>query len=123
MSNGIRRFVAIFILFIGAALLWVSGLHSRDAEAAKNALDSTVAYAREQAASNEPRLKGSYSFERGGWVYVHLEGDPSTIGFQHGFLLANEIEDAFPAVQAVMVRSTQRDWSFFRQIAREMLWP
>jgi hypothetical protein len=123
MSDGIRRFAAIIILFVGAALLWVAGLHSRDAEAAKNELDSTVAYAREQRASSDLRLKGSSSFERGGWVYVHLEGDPATIGFQHGFLLANEIEDAFPAVQAAMVRSTQRDWSFFRQVARQMLWP
>jgi len=24
---------------------------------------------------------------------------------------------------AGMVRSTQRDWAFFRQVAREMLWP
>ena len=107
----------------GAALLWVAGLHSHDAEAAKNELDSTVAYAREHSASNDPRLRGSSTFERGGWVYVHLEGDPATIGFQHGFLLANEIEDAFPAVQAAMLRSTRRDWPFFRQVASEMLWP
>ncbi len=123
MSNGIRRFAAICILFIGAVLLWVAGLRSRDAVAAKNELDATVASARERAASSDPRLKGSYSFERGGWVYVHLEGDPSTIGFQHGFQLASEIEDAFPAVQAAMVHSTERDWPFFRQVAREMLWP
>ncbi len=123
MSDGIRRFAAIFILLVGAALLWMAGLHSRDAEAAKNELESTVAYAREHSAANDPRLRGSSTFERGGWVYVHLEGDPATIGFQHGFLLANEIEDAFPAVQAAMVRSTQRDWPFFRRVAREMLWP
>jgi hypothetical protein len=123
MSNGIRRFAAVLILVAGAALLWLAGQHSNDAEAAKNDLDSTVAYARERASSNDPRLKATYSFERGGWVYVHLEGDPATIGFQHGYLLAKEIEDAFPAVQAGMMHSTQRDWGFFRQVAREMLWP
>ena len=123
MSNGIRRFAAVFILVAGAALLWLAGQHSNDAEAAKSDLDSTVAYAREHATSNDPRLKATYSFERGGWVYVHLEGDPATVGFQHGYMLAKEIEDAFPAVQAGMVRSTHRDWAFFRQVAREMLWP
>jgi len=123
MSDGIRRFAAILILIAGAALLWLAGQRSNDAEAAKNDLDSTVAYAREHASSSDPRLKGAYSFERGGWVYVHLEGDPATIGFQHGYMLAKEIEDAFPAVQAGMVRSTHRDWAFFRQTAREMLWP
>src|SRR5436305_333924 len=30
-----------------------------------------------------------------GWVMVHLEGKPAEIGFQHGSLLAPEIEDAF----------------------------
>jgi hypothetical protein len=123
MSDAIRRFAAVLILVAGAALLWLAGQHSNDAEAAKDDLNSTVAYAREHAASSDPRLKATYSFDRGGWVYVHLEGDPATIGFQHGYMLAKEIEDAFPAVQAGMVRSTQRDWAFFRQVAREMLWP
>ncbi len=123
MSDGIRRFAAVLILIAAAALLWLAGQHSHGAEAARNDLDSTVAYAREHAASSDPRLKAAYSFERGGWVYVHLEGDPATIGFQHGYMLAKEIEDAFPAVQAGMVRSTQRNWAFFRQVAREMLWP
>ena len=123
MSNGTRRIIAVIILVLGAALLWLSGRSANDAEAAKSELDSTVAYDRERAASSDPRLKGTYRFERGGWVYVHLEGDPASIGFQHGYLLAPEIEDAFPAVSANMMHSTNRDWPFFRQVAREILWP
>src|SRR5262249_18853234 len=38
-------------------------------------------------------LKGSYRFERNGWIYVHLEGAPSRVGYQHGYLLAPEIGD------------------------------
>jgi len=123
MSDGLRRMVAILILAAGAALLWLGGRSSNDAQAAKNELEATVAAAREQAVAGDPRLKGSYSFERGGWVYVHLEGDPTAIGFQHGYLLAKEIEDAFPAVSVGMTHATGRDWAFFRQVAREMLWP
>jgi len=37
----------------------------------------------------------SYRFQENGWTYVHLEGSPSDIGFQHGYLLAAEIADAF----------------------------
>ena len=47
----------------------------------------------------DPRLKKAYRFTQDGWTYVHLEGAPSEIGFQHGYLLAPEIEDAFYAVQ------------------------
>jgi len=30
--------------------------------------------------TEDDRLKGSYRFERNGWVYVHLEGAPEQIG-------------------------------------------
>ena len=64
-----------------------------------------------------------YRFERGGWIYVHLEGSPHDIGYQHGYLLAPEIADAFAAVRLEMTHDTGRDWDFFRRAAREMLWP
>jgi len=79
--------------------------------------------ARERAAANDPRLKGASRFEEGGWIYVHLEGDPGAVGYQHGYLLAREIEDGFAAVSAGMMHGTERDWEFFRKAAHEMLWP
>jgi hypothetical protein len=68
-------------------------------------------------------LEKAYRFERGGWVYVHLEGAPHDIGYQHGYLLAPEIADAFGAVRVSMMHPTERSWDFFRRAAREMLWP
>ncbi len=123
MSKEVRRIVAVVVLIAGAVLLWVARDADKEADAAKSELDSTVAYARERAASSDPRLAGAYRFERGGWVYVHLEGDPAQIGFQHGYMLAPEIEDGFAAVSANMMHSTKRDWPFFRGVAREILWP
>ena len=75
------------------------------------------------ASASDPRLEKSYRFQRGGWTYVHLEGSPSDIGFQHGYLLAPEIADALDAIRLFDTRETQRDWEFFRKTAREMLWP
>jgi hypothetical protein len=72
---------------------------------------------------SDPRLEKSYRFQQGGWTYVHLEGSPSDIGFQHGYLLAPEIADALDAVKLSDAHQTQRDWEFFRKTAREMLWP
>lgn len=123
MSEAVRRLIAVLILVIGTGLLWAAGRSSNGPDAAKDEVEGSLAAARERAASQDPRLKGAYSFDRSGWVYVHLEGDPEAIGFQHGYLLAPEIEDAFPAVQAGMTHSTSRDWPFFRAVAREMLWP
>ena len=87
MPDAVRKVIAISILVIGVGLLWAGGRSSPNgAAAAMNETEVTLAAARERAASQDPRLKGAYSFERGGWIYVHLEGEPDAIGFQHGYL-------------------------------------
>ena len=72
--------------------------------------------------SDDPRLRKARRFERGGWIYVHLEGAPYDVGYQHGYLLAPEIADAFAAVSLEMTHTTGRDWDFFRRAAHDMLW-
>src|SRR5579862_7898351 len=73
--------------------------------------------------SSDPRLQKAYRFQQSGWTYVHLEGAPSDIGFQHGYLLSAEIKDAFEAIKLFDTHQTERDWEFFRNTARDMLWP
>jgi len=84
---------------------------------------SATVGASEKPAASDDRLVGSYRFEQGGWTYVHLAGTPDQIGFQHGFLLAPEIEDALAAVKLEETHDTKRDWDFFRKAAHDMLWP
>jgi hypothetical protein len=76
-----------------------------------------------KAAAADPRLAAAYHFDQAGWVYVHLEGAPRAIGYQHGYLLAPEIAAAFAAVKLLDTHDTKRDWEFFRRTARQMLWP
>ncbi|HXJ90571.1 MAG TPA: C45 family peptidase [Candidatus Binatia bacterium] len=71
----------------------------------------------------DSRLEKAYRFQQGGWTYVHLQGAPAEIGYQHGYLLAPEIQDAFEAVRLFDTHESQRDWEFFRTTAREKLWP
>lgn len=75
------------------------------------------------SAASDARLQKAYRFQQSGWTYVHLEGSPANIGFQHGYLLAPEIADAFEAIKLFESHDTQRDWEFFRTVARQMLWP
>jgi len=72
---------------------------------------------------SDSRLTKSVRFERGGWIYVHLEGTPSQVGFQHGYLLATEIADAVNAYKLDSTHRTRRDWNFFRETSRKVLWP
>ncbi len=59
---------------------------------------------------------------KNGWIYVHLEGSPSNIGYQHGYLLANDIDTAIQAVSYYLAHETKRDWNFYRQAAANFLW-
>lgn len=58
-----------------------------------------------------------------GWTLVHLEGKPRDIGYQHGYWLAAEIADMKAVGELELKHSTHKDWSFFRQEARTMMWP
>src|SRR5260370_29039154 len=73
--------------------------------------------------TEDDRLKGSYRFERNGWIYVHLEGAPEQIGYQHGKLLARETEDLLRALKPFLQHETTLAWVFYRKAAREILWP
>jgi hypothetical protein len=72
----------------------------------------------------DPRLKKAGRLvERSGWIQVHLEGTPSEIGYQHGYLLAPEIADNFKAISTEMTHEEKKDWQFFRNVAQNVLWP
>jgi hypothetical protein len=73
--------------------------------------------------SPQAAAQHGYRFQSGGWTYVHLEGTPAEIGVQHGQLLWAEIEDMVAVVKLENTHDTKRNWEFFREAGRKMLWP
>ncbi len=71
----------------------------------------------------DPQLHGAYRFERAHWIYVHLQGTSYQIGFENGYLLAPEIDDAFHAIRQEDTHKTQRNWQFYRTTAKTIYWP
>jgi hypothetical protein len=69
-----------------------------------------------------PELGGAFRFERDGWIFVHLEGSPEQVGFQHGSLLAQEIADLLRVIKPYLETSSKRDWNFYRDASHKMLW-
>ena len=112
MSN---RLVFCWLRYVGIALVALAG------SIVQPAFASPLKPA--TAPPSDSRLEKAYRFQQGGWTYVHLEGSPSDIGFQHGYLLAPEIADALEAIKLFDTHQTHRDWEFFRKTALEMLWP
>ncbi len=73
---------------------------------------------------SDPRLaKASRRPDLNGWIFVHLEGTPSEIGFQHGYLLAPEIEDVQKVIALGLTHDSHKPYGFFRTAAEKVLWP
>lgn len=76
------------------------------------------------AGESDARLAGAFRRpEKAGWIFVHLQGDPSQIGFQHGYLLAPEIEDARKAIDLSTTHDVKRDWQELRRVAAKEFLP
>lgn len=73
--------------------------------------------------ADRDRLTGSHRTAKDGWILVHLEGTPEHVGYQHGYLLGDEIADLIRVCKPFLKKTTKRDWSFYRQAAEKMLWP
>jgi hypothetical protein len=72
----------------------------------------------------DSRLKNAFHKpQQNGWTFVHLEGTPREIGFQHGYLLAPEIREVQKIIALELTQDTKRHWRFFREAAKNELWP
>ena len=72
----------------------------------------------------DPRLAGSsIGAEKNGWIPVRLSGTPEQIGYQHGYLLRGQIDDALKVTRLNLTHDSKRDWSFYRTTAERILWP
>jgi hypothetical protein len=109
MIQALRRNLTIIIL-IAAAVPLIS------ASAALNAPQSNQTGTLSEALARASRV------DRNGWVYLHLEGTPEEIGYQHGWLLAREIADALGVFKKYLKRVTGHDWQFYRDSAHEIFW-
>ena len=68
------------------------------------------------------RMSKASREDNNGWIYVHLEGSPADIGFQHGQLLADQIDTSIQSVAWLFEHETHRNWQFYRNAAKSFLW-
>jgi Phospholipase B len=68
-------------------------------------------------------LRNAYRFDKNGWIQLHIEGDPYHRGYQHGFLLAKEIEIILKAIKHFTLFNTGKEFTFFVETADKMFTP
>lgn len=86
-------------------------------------LTLTAAPAAREPQTDARLKKSSRRPDTNGWIQVRLEGAPAEIGFQHGYLLTSEIQDALRTVRVGLIHDSHKDWPFFRTAAEKVLWP
>jgi hypothetical protein len=85
---------------------------------------SVACSSKANAGKTDPRMQGAYRRPAvNGWTQVHLQGTPAQIGFQHGVLLAPEILDLQKVFALELTHDNGKDWNFFRDAAKNMMWP
>jgi hypothetical protein len=72
--------------------------------------------------SNEQKtwLSKANRYEKNGWIYLHIEGTPQERGFQHGYMLANEIKEALRVMKKVWEYQTATDWPWLVERVAKM---
>jgi hypothetical protein len=74
-------------------------------------------------AGRDPRLKGGFRRpDQKGWITIRLEGSPADIGFQHGSLLASEIQDCHSAISLGLTHDA-KPYEFYRDAVEKLFWP
>ncbi len=66
--------------------------------------------------------KGS-RHEKAGWIYLHVEGGPRARGFQHGYLLAPEIDGGLKALRRSWEYQTATSWASLVEKAKVFFIP
>lgn len=75
------------------------------------------------SAEQQALLGHARRMERAGWIYLHVEGDTRHCGFQHGYLLASEINDGLRTVREEWEHSSAMDWPWLVGRAAAMFAP
>ena len=71
--------------------------------------------------AKDDRLRGAFRKPADhGWIFVHLEGSPAARGFQHGYLLSAEIQDAKRAIELSATHDASQHWSQLRAVAEKI---
>ncbi|MEW6365940.1 MAG: C45 family autoproteolytic acyltransferase/hydrolase [Acidobacteriota bacterium] len=73
-----------------------------------------------QADDTDVRLTGAFREERGGWTFVHIQGEPGVRGYQYGYLMAPEIDQFIRFMKVYLEKNTGKNWSYFRDETKRL---
>lgn len=86
-------------------------------------LSTTEVTFQKSAQQNHTVIGKGYRFDKNGWVYIHIEGEPFERGYQHGYLAAPEIKEVMRNLKYLSYWDTGKNWSFFVDAGEKIFVP
>lgn len=86
------------------------------------ALVTSLLFSCKQESKPHNRIGKASRADKNGWVYLHLEGSPADMGYQHGYLLYKEIDTMLKVMAYYLPYSSKKDWAFYRSASARFLW-
>jgi len=65
-------------------------------------------------------LAKAYRYDKNGWIFLHIEGEPFERGFQRGYLTAEEIDEFLKTVAYIQKFETAKELDFFVEAASKL---
>lgn len=66
------------------------------------------------------KYEKGYRFDKSGWIYLHVEGEPYERGYQHGYLVAPELKEILRSLKYLTYWNTGKEWEYFVENAESM---
>ncbi|MBN2017373.1 MAG: hypothetical protein JW794_04485 [Candidatus Cloacimonetes bacterium] len=83
-------------------------------------LVNSIIHTAELTQQQKDWLKKADRYEKDGWIFLHIEGEPYERGFQHGYLIADEFKEAIRVNNFLAEWYTGETFDFFVQHGYEM---
>jgi len=106
--KSLLKVVVIGVFTLGLAI----GVSSAEIEAAT-----------EKGTTKVTEYGKGYRFDKNGWIYVHIEGKPYERGFQHGYLVASELDGILESLKYLTYWNTGKRWDFFVDAGEKLFLP
>ena len=63
------------------------------------------------------KIKNGLRYEKNGWIYISIKGNPSALGYAHGYLVAKEIKEIFKMLDFTMYN----DYGYKRELFSDIV--
>ena len=63
------------------------------------------------------KIKNGLRYEKNGWIYISIKGNPSALGYAHGYLVAKEIKEIFRMLDFTMYN----DYGYKRELFSDIV--